>query len=326
MTDHADYKLVHDMRDAVALFRHYNAATLAGWRPRLDAAHDILLTGEGSSRIFPAKNMIDRARRLNHTWHIWTEGARQAAEYGLSRTAVIGLSNSGRTRETISLLSNTPCASRMAVTCNADSPLAELLGTDCHVPAITPEGAVAATKSVMAQALALQGLLGGPEWSHVAHAGDAVAHILDETVPHDVLRAVSSADTVYFSGRNTGVAEELVLKTNEIMRRKSAFLEGTYALHGIEEVMTPHDVVILVTPFTQELDRYKSVLADKGIVRVVAVAHEDTPFPTWRLPSVDGFDPYLQLAAGWRLLAAAGIENGIDIDRPVRARKVGNAI
>jgi len=34
---------------------------------------------------------------------------------------------------------------------------------------------------------------------------------------------------------NNGVAEELALKTNEITRKKSAFLEGTFAVHGIEE-------------------------------------------------------------------------------------------
>ncbi len=43
--------------------------------------------------------------------------------------------------------------------------------------------------------------------------------------------------SIYFAGRNNGVAEELTLKTNEITHKKSDYLEGTYAVHGIEEVM-----------------------------------------------------------------------------------------
>ena len=57
--------------------------------------------------------------------------------------------------------------------------------------------------------------------------------------------AIARAGTIYFAGRNDGVAEELTLKTNEITRKKSDYLEGTYAVHGIEEVMNPDDVVIL---------------------------------------------------------------------------------
>ena len=50
--------------------------------------------------------------------------------------------------------------------------------------------------------------------------------------------------------RCDGVAEELTLKTNEITRKRSDFLEGTYAVHGIEEVMAPSDVVFVVDATT----------------------------------------------------------------------------
>jgi glucosamine--fructose-6-phosphate aminotransferase (isomerizing) len=36
------------------------------------------------------------------------------------------------------------------------------------------------------------------------------------------------------------------------------------------------------------------------------------------------YDVYLQLTAGWNLLVETGIALGIDLDHPVRARKVGN--
>jgi glucosamine--fructose-6-phosphate aminotransferase (isomerizing) len=34
--------------------------------------------------------------------------------------------------------------------------------------------------------------------------------------------------------------------------------------------------------------------------------------------------PYLQLMAGWNLLVEIGLATGIDLDKPERARKVGN--
>jgi glucosamine--fructose-6-phosphate aminotransferase (isomerizing) len=52
--------------------------------------------------------------------------------------------------------------------------------------------------------------------------------------------------TIYFAGYNDGVAEELTLKTNEITRKKSDFLEGTYAVHGIEEEMDTNDIVFVL--------------------------------------------------------------------------------
>ncbi len=40
--------------------------------------------------------------------------------------------------------------------------------------------------------------------------------------------------------------------------------------------------------------------------------------------SAPGYDTCLQLLAGWNVLVHVGVANGIDLDRPVRARKVGN--
>ena len=72
-----------------------------------------------------------------------------------------------------------------------------------------------------------------------------------------ITEKIANAGTIYFAGRNDGVAEELTLKTNEITRKKSDFLEGTYAVHGIEEVMNSDDVVVLINPFKSELEKIK---------------------------------------------------------------------
>ena len=56
----------------------------------------LFLTGEGSSRIFPAKNMICERLKMGAPLAIFTEGARQAHEYDLSQFAVFGASNSAQ--------------------------------------------------------------------------------------------------------------------------------------------------------------------------------------------------------------------------------------
>jgi len=44
------------------------------------------------------------------------------------------------------------------------------------------------------------------------------------------------------------VQEELTLKANEIARKKSDFLEGTFLFQDIEEVMNKDEVVVIVNP------------------------------------------------------------------------------
>ena len=59
-------------------------------------------------------------------------------------------------------------------------------------------------------------------------------------------------------------------------------------------------------------------------MNVIAISSEDTIFPTIKLPKVCGFGPYLQLVAGWNLLVQTGIALGVNLDKPERARKIGN--
>jgi glucosamine--fructose-6-phosphate aminotransferase (isomerizing) len=56
---------------------------------------------------------------------------------------------------------------------------------------------------------------------------------------------------------------------------------------------------------------------------VIAVASKPTMFPTIQVPESD-LQSYVNMAAGWNLLVEVGVKLGIDLDKPVRARKVGN--
>ena len=89
----------------------------------------------------------------------------------------------------------------------------------------------------------------------------------------EVTKAIAGAGTIYFAGRNDGVGEELALKTNEITRKKSDFLEGTYAVHGIEEVMDADDVVVVINPFEAELEKLKETLVDGVGLTIVTILY-----------------------------------------------------
>ena len=84
------------------------------------------------------------------------------------------------------------------------------------------------------------------------------------------------------------------------------------------------DVVILINPFKAELEKIKETLVDGIGLRVFAVAEEDTIFPTIKITNAGELTNFVYLAAGWNILVEVGISLGIDLDKPERARKVGN--
>ena len=61
-------------------------------------------------------------------------------------------------------------------------------------------------------------------------------------------------------------------------------------------------------------------------MHVIAISTGKTLFPTIKIPSMPGYDSYLQLLACWNLLVEIGISLGINIDKPKRARKIGNEL
>jgi glucosamine--fructose-6-phosphate aminotransferase (isomerizing) len=260
-----------------------------------------------------------------------TDGCTQALEYDLSRFAVFGASNSGRTKEVVRLVKKLVNAGHDAVfglTATAESALDEAAQAS-HILACGREEAVAATKSVVEQALFYDSLLlalEGNELEGLTGAASVIGEALTMDIDPALVRRLSTAPTLYFAGRNDGVAEELALKTNEITRKKSDFLEGTYAVHGIEEVMNPDEAVVVIEPFELEEEKLREVLVEGVGLSVVAVASRNTSFPTVRIPSGGRYHSYVELVAGWNLLVEIGIALDIDLDNPLRARKVGNEL
>ena len=291
----------------------------------------VFLTGEGSSRIFPAKNFVYDVLRSGLAITAATDGSFQATEYDLTSWVVCGASNSGETKEIVSLLKTLKDSGHKAlvgVTANAGTKIFDVTDPTILL-SCGKENAVAATKSVVEQALVYRAILANirpcPCVANAKEAGRLMTQIMEAEYDPEIVKALADAPVRYFAGRNTGVAEELALKTNEITRKKSDYLEGTYLLHGVEEVMRAGETCVLLEPFESECEKIKKLIAGRAGVNVIAVSTKDTIFPTIKIPSLDGYSQFFQLVAGWNILVQTGVALGVNLDKPERARKIGNA-
>jgi glucosamine--fructose-6-phosphate aminotransferase (isomerizing) len=323
------FALVREMLQTPAIIRRFDPKAAEPFLPALRSTKDLFLTGEGSSRIFPAKRALYDSMRRADPLCIATEGATQALEYDLSAATVFGASNSGQTKEVVRLFQRLREAGHgglFAVTATAGSPLHQL-ALKTHLLESGKEEAVAATKTVVEQALFYDCLLcalRGEPMGELVGLADMVQRALTQPVEAALVEKLKRAPAIYFAGRSNGVAEELTLKTNEITRKKADFLEGTYAVHGIEEVMNADEVLVAVDPFELEEAKLREVLVEGVGMQVVAISSRRTGFPTMLVPDAGGRQAYVELAAGWNLLVETGVSLGIDLDKPQRARKVGN--
>ena len=317
------------MLETISVVKKFDAKISERFVKPLRKKNSIIVTGEGSSRIFPGKNFKDKTLSTIAEYNVIVEGATQTSEYNLSRHCIFGVSNSGKTKELVTLFNslreiNFPFF--YGLTATDPSPVTQL-ATDYAVLSCGKEEAVAATKSVVEQALFFESLycnymnIPMPDLNNLA---ENIKVGLELSIDTHLTKTISEAPVIYFSGRNNGVAEELALKTNEITRKKSVFLEGTYALHGIEEVMQKGEVLLVIDPFEEEEQKYYNIIQKGAGVTIIAISPRKTIFPTVLIPSNSYYQNFIELAAGWNLLVETGIYLGINLDKPVRARKIGN--
>jgi len=323
------YALVREMMETPDIIRSFEPGAATKFADRVKSGKGLFLTGEGSSRIFPAKRAISWALKKNLKIGVITEGCTQAEEYDLNEYAVFAASNSGQTKEVVRLatsLKNKKHPAVFGLTANRNTKLEEIASAT-HVLKCGKEDAVAATKSVIEQGLFYDSLLRiihGEKMEQLGDLAEKTENALTIKINKEITEIIQNSSIIYFAGRNNGVAEELSLKTNEITRKKSAFLEGTFAVHGIEEVMDKSEVLIWIEPFPAEQEKFKECLI-KGVgMNIIAVSSHKTMFPTILIPDGGQYAEYVQLAAGWNILVETGIALGINLDKPTRARKVGN--
>jgi len=88
--------------------------------------------------------------------------------------------------------------------------------------------------------------------------------------------------------------------------------------------MEKSEVMIWVEPFTPDEEKFYECLVNVVGMNIIAVSTKKTIFPTIIIPDGGEYAEYVQLAAGWNILVETGISLGINLDKPTRARKVGN--
>jgi glutamine---fructose-6-phosphate transaminase (isomerizing) len=323
------FSLCREMLETGNVIADFKAENVKEYLKELKPGKNVFLTGEGSSRILPGKRALYNLQKEGTDLAVYTDGGTQAMEYKLDNSIVFGASNSGKTKELIRLftkLKKQGNKNLFGITANKNTALEEL-STRTNILSCGKENAVAASKSVVEQSLFYDAIFtaySGKKLENLTEAGDAVRAALELDIDKKIIETICNAGTIYFAGRNDGVAEELTLKTNEITHRKSDFLEGTYGVHGIEEVMNKDDVVIIINPFKDEEEKFRECLIDGVGLNIIAVSSSQTIFPTIKIPEAGYFQNYVELAAGWNILVETGINLGINLDKADRARKVGN--
>jgi glucosamine--fructose-6-phosphate aminotransferase (isomerizing) len=326
---YSKYALVREMLETPGIIRSFDPQVSKRFVKTIRSKKGLFLSGEGSSRLFPAKRAIYSSLRKEFLMPVITEGCTQAREYNLDDYSVFLASNSGRTKEVIrliNLLKSKKHNAVFALTANKNTRLEEL-ADDSHVLACGRENAVAATKSVIEQGLFYDSLLRNlrnEKMEGLKKLAEQTGEVLSDPIDKRLIELICKADIIYFAGRDNGVAAEVALKTNEIIRKRSAFYEGTLALHGIEEVMNKNEVLIWIDPFDVDQDKFLQYIVEGVGVHVIAVSTKKTIFPTIIIPDGGEYAEYLQLAAGWNILVETGIALGVDLDHTKRARKVGN--
>ncbi len=320
--------LIKEMLETGEIVKHLDIKKILSYEKEVKKER-IFFTGEGSSRIFPAKKIMYEARKKGYTKDFYTDCATQALEYNLLDSTVFVASNSGKTKEDLKLIRKLKRQNHdniISIVANSGTPIMN----EAHVSYLLTcgkENAVAATKSVIEQTLFYDLLfrkLNNMPLPDLNKLGNLITRVLEMPIPKEIIKTLINSQVIYFAGRNNGVAEELTLKTNEIARKKSDFLEGTYVFHGIEEVMDTEEVVVIIDPFKDEEEVYKKILIDGIGLKVVAISTRNTIFPTIIIPGYGDFTNYIEIAAGWNLLVEVGINIGLDLDKTIRARKVGH--
>lgn len=297
----------------------------------------IIFTGMGSSMIFPAKQAKNRALKFNIVNKVEAYFASDLFQYtDFSNTYLFLCSNSGKTKEVILLLeyAKKRGATCIAVTAVSDSILAKRCDTKIILSCGFEKG-IAATKSVVEQGLIYDSLIFHLAKNQgknvnldqlkkdVRETGEKVVQNVNQQINKKILKKLASANHLFFVGLETGVAEEITLKTYEITRKLALFYPDTHIVHGVEEAIDG-DVAIIFEPmqFEQYLSDFRAF--SKRTNCMLFGIDQNPSIPGLDVAVNDTFKNYCFLSAGWGLLRNVANYNKIDIDHPEKASKVGN--
>ena len=148
------YFLIKEMLETAEIVKNLDIEKILTFRKEVKKER-IFITGEGSSRIFPAKKIMYEARKKGYKEDFYTDCATQALEYNLLDSTVFVASNSGKTKEDLELIRKLKKENHnniISIIANAGTPVMNETNIS-YLLSCGKEKAVAATKSVIEQAL-----------------------------------------------------------------------------------------------------------------------------------------------------------------------------
>lgn len=328
---YSKYSIVKEMLESIDIIANFDPKRVSSIAKVLNANDKFLLTGEGSSRMFPAKRAIYENNLKKNKIFITTAGCTESLNFNLDDVVVLCASNSGKTKEAVRLLQKLKTEAKVkkiiSITAASDS-IVKDYSDFTEVLTCGAENAVAATKSVLEQALfygALFREIRGEAHIDYNNLASCIKQVLAYSIDKDIIANFAKAPLVYYAGFSSGASEETRTKTNEITRQKADYLEGTYLLHGAEEVMREGEALLLNGGLEEDHAKVKELIEGRAKVYVASISCKKTLFPTIAIPNIQmDLTPYLELCASWNLLLEVGLLRGVNPDKPERARKIGN--
>lgn len=189
------FALVREMMESPEIIRRFNLKDTENVVEQIKQTGKVLFSGEGSSRMFPSKNAIAWAMKARIGVDLVTEGSYQAGEYDLNDFVVFAASNSGRTKETVSLFDKLRKAGHkklFGLTANRNTKLQEL-SNQTFIISCGKEDAFAATKSCVEQALFYQSLLAQVQGKSFSAQLNALADAFEDALTVLVDPAITEA-------------------------------------------------------------------------------------------------------------------------------------
>lgn len=257
----------------------------------------------------------------------------------LRRSLVIGISQSGRSPDIVSVLEEgrRQGALTLAITNAPDSPLAEAAGEVVDLQA-GPERSIAATKTYTAQLAAvavLASVLGDlptEDRDALRAIPDVMARTLDTedaTVESSALDAREMRSSVVIGrGFNLATSLEWALKLKELAGVHAQAYSTADFEHGPVASLEDGGHLLAVRargPLAADLDALLTRLVDERKVRAIVVADEAPVAGAW-LPFPAGvpewLSPLVAILPAQRYVAAVTRARGLDEERPRGLRKV----
>lgn len=329
------YMTYKEMLEAEKIFLQFDPSRFSELARHAASGTPIHIIAEGSSRHFPAGNMISLAKQnsLSSALNISAYGGWDALDQDHTNAIVILISNSGKTKEILDIEQNLRTQNHsqiFSITSDRNSPLALRCAQNSYVLNCGPETAIAATKSVMEQALILQSLIPGISDSMnskmLSETASLVKEVLTKEIDDHIIKNLAEAEILYFVSKDNGLSAELSLKFSETCKRSISYV-GTDIIHGPQQSIQPGNGIIIIDPAPHHIDKLQSVLEKNVGAFVLALGKTTHNVPTIQLPELDSCHPimqnYIYLALGWNILNRLGHHMKIDIDHPKNVQKIG---